>query len=200
MVAILATPEIEALLTQANLLHKLQTSLHINTISHKILLSALQANSSSKSLHSTLSKSEIHLSHAAAVSAHTPPPTNPQLTLRLAGLRARQQDAAYAEMVRDVTRGATAERESVRLGRLAPQLSLGANVIVTMATCFVAGYFVMKGTSGSESVGLVGGVTGMIVAMGVEAGLLVSKLYGIEKAAERGRKKREREIGRGMDG
>lgn len=83
----------------------------------------------------------------------------------------------------------------VRLSRLAPQLSLGANVIISMATCFVAGYFVVRASTGSESWALVGGIAGLIVAMGVEVVLLMTRLYAIERAAEKEKGRREKKRG-----
>lgn len=80
------------------------------------------------------------------------------------------------------------------MSKLAPQMSLGFNVVVTMATCFVAGFFVFKASSGSDTVGMIGGIAGMIVAMGVEAVLLITRMYSIEHEAERQAKKRWRVV------
>lgn len=97
-------------------------------------------------------------------------------------------------MTRDVSRvaGSTAEVEALRMAKIAPQMSLGVNVVVTMATCFVAGYFVVKNSTGNETYGLVGGVAGLIVAMAVEATLLVTRMYSIDAAVEKQVRKRQR--------
>lgn len=97
-------------------------------------------------------------------------------------------------MVRDVARVdvSNVEVEALRMSKLAPQMSLAFNVVVTMATCFVAGYFLLKNTSGSETAGLIGGVIGMIVAMGVEAVLLLTKMYTIDVAVEKHVKQQHR--------
>lgn len=79
-----------------------------------------------------------------------------------------------------------------RLSRLAPQMSLGANVVISMATCFVAGYFVVRASTGSDSWALVGGIAGLIVAMGVEVVLVITRMYGIERMAEEEKRRREK--------
>lgn len=82
-----------------------------------------------------------------------------------------------------------------RLSRLAPQLSLGANVVISMATCFVAGYFVVRASTGSESWALVGGIGGLIAAMGVEVVLVMTRMYAIERVAEKEKRRREERRG-----
>lgn len=194
MVAILLTPEIRSALESAEATNKIQRSSTVETISHTDLAAALRAVSHAPTLHSLLQTSEIHTTHSAAVTKHLPPKRNPQLEARVSRLRARLQDAEYARMVRDVARvdASNAEIEDARMGKFAPQMALGFNVVVTMATCFVAGYFVCKHTSGSDIFGLVGGVAGMIVAMGVEIVLVLTRMYRIDDAVSKHVKRRQR--------
>lgn len=198
MVAIVVTTEIRATLSAGGQERHVETTFAVSTVSHKVLCAALRAVEDAPSLQKLLSGAEIHLCHEDAVRAHVPPHRDPAVEARVERLRARLHDAQYSRMVRDVSRasGSNAEVESLRMAKFAPQFSLGLNVIVTMATCFVAGYFVMKNTSGSETIGLVGGVAGMIVAMGVEAVLLLTKMYTIDSAVSAESKKRERAAGR----
>lgn len=172
----------------------------VKTISHSTLCDAVRRLESPQSLRQVLGGTEIHLSSKDAVQANAPTARNPEVEARVDRLRAQLHDEQYAHMVRDVSRatGTNAEVDALRMAKFAPQLSLGANVIVTMATCFVAGYFVMKNTSGSETMGLVGGVAGMIVAMGVEAILLVTKMYTIDNAVSAQVRLRERAAARGV--
>lgn len=199
MVAILVTPEIRTHLECLSLTSKIETSNGISTIAHKPICNALRA--SSPPLSSLLRSTTIHLSHEAAVSALAPPPPrDPELEARINRLRARLEDEQYKAITRDVARaaGTNAEMEVARMGRIMPQMSLGVNVIVSMATCFTAGYFVMKHSGGGETAGLVGGVAGLIVAMGVEVVLVMTRMYGIERAAEKEGRRRERKVNRAV--
>lgn len=199
MVAIVVTPEIRSVLSAADSNGRIETTRAVSTISHTALSSAIHQVSSSTSLSSLLSSSEIHLTHGDAVSAHHPPTRDPEVAARVSRLRARLEDAEYARMTRDVARvssSSNAEVESLRMAKFAPQMSLGVNVVVTMATCFVAGYFVVKNSTGSETLGLVGGIAGLIVALGVEATLLVTRMYSIDNAVETEIRKRQRKAER----
>lgn len=194
MVAVEVTPSIQTILASANLSHLVRTTADVSTVPHKALCDALRATAATLSLSSLLRDTNLHLSHADAVALHAPPKRDAQVAARVARLRARLDDAAYAHMTRDVARvaGSNAEVESLRMSKFAPQMSLGANVIVTMATCFTAGYFVAKNSTGSQTYGLVGGVVGLVVAMGVEVVLLMTRMHAVESEAERQRRRREK--------
>lgn len=194
MVAILVTPEILSVLSAAHSEGRIETTQGVSTICHTALSSALHHASSTTSLSSLMSSSEIHLTHEDAVFAHRPPSRDPEVAARVSRLRARLEDADYARMTRDVSRvsASNAEVEAIRMSKIAPQMSLGVNVVVTMATCFVAGYFVVKNSTGNDTYGLVGGVAGLILALGVEATLLVTRIYSIDSAVEKQLRKRQR--------
>jgi hypothetical protein len=169
------------------------------TASHHDIHAAVLHAGGSPNLESSLRGLPLHTTHAAAATALAGPPRrDPALEARVARFLAQSEDAKYARMVRDVACGNSglwkAEEESIRIARFGAQASIGANVVVTMATCFAAGYFVFKHSSGSETVGLIGGVVGMTLAMAVETTLVITRIYSIESAAEMQRRRRIRKI------
>lgn len=171
----------------------------LHTVEHSVLLSAFHSRAKTEwpDFQRLASGSTVHRTHDDACAAHAPPPKrNPELVARLAVLKAKADEKEYAAMVRDVAgSGATnAQMEYARLGRIGAQMSIGANVIVTMITCFVAGYFVFKHSSGRESIGLAGGIAGLIIAMAVEATLVITRMYSIETAADKEFNRRNREL------
>lgn len=161
------------------------------TASHIDIIQALKATEGGDFV-SVVRGASVYPSHDAAKSAAAgPPPRSPQLEARLARIRARNELAEYNRMVKDI-RGvqinqAASAAESV--ARFGSQMSIAMNVIITMGTCFVAGYFVFRHSSGNETVGLIGGLIGLIGAMVVEAVLIMTRLYSVEQAV----RKQERE-------
>lgn len=173
---------------------------NLHTVEHSVLISAFISAGKKADwaeFRKLIDGSAVHRSHDEACRVHAPPPKrNPELVARLAILKAKADEKEYAAMVRDVAgSGATnAQMEYARLGRIGAQMSIGANVIVTMITCFVAGYFVFKASSGRESVGLAGGIAGLIIAMAVEATLVITRMYSIETAADKEFNRKSREL------
>lgn len=193
MVAVEVTTRIRHLLEKASLSESIDRGPYVETVAHGVLCLALKRLGGDTTLISLLRGTGIHLSHKDAVAAHAPPPRrNKELEKRLALLRAKAEEREYRRMVGDVASmsSSNAEQESQKLGRFAPQMSIGINVIVSMATCFAAGYFVARHAFDSQPVALVAGVIGMIVAMAVEATLVLTKLYTIENAAEKQERRR----------
>lgn len=202
MVAVVITPEIRAVLQSAGGgKGQVQTTKteFLETISHTALRKAIQCSRKSSgndsddisaSFTALIQATEIHLTHEDAVQVHIPKKRSEKLEARILELRRRLENDSYERMVRDVTRteANNAQTENLRLKKLAPQMSLGFNVVVTMATCFTAAYFVFKNSSGSQTVGLIAGVAGMIVAMLVEVILLLSRLSSIDDAVRKERK------------
>jgi hypothetical protein len=165
----------------------------VETVSHVSIFKSIQASDTDSSLASLVHGVELHATHREAALAHTrEKPRNPELAARLARIRIENENREYERMVKDVVRASStnAEAETERLGRMGAQMSIGANVIITMITCFVAGYFVFKHSSGREAVGLTGGIASMIVAMCVEAILVMTRMYTIHDAAEKQRGRR----------
>lgn len=188
MVAILVTPAIRDLLEQTNGLHSLTVTEGVTTVPHGAILRALRKKNGSLSFRELMRETELYPSHADAVSALVPPKRNEELERRVQQLRACLENKQYERMVRDVARTSAtdnAQLENLRLSKLAPQLSLAFNVIVTMATCFVAAYFVFIHSTGSQAVALAAGVIALIAAMIVEVILLITKLYRIDDAVRR---------------
>lgn len=190
MVVFEVTPEIGALLKEAGFMQHCQTLPNgPQSISHEYLVQALSTTGkTTATLLSFARRSKVHRNHVDACKAHeTPPRRSRELEERLAVLRMRHEEKQYADIIRGVAGSSmsNAELESARLTRFGAQMSLGVNVVVTMATCFVAGYFVFKHSSGRQSVGLVGGVLCMIVAMAVEITLVITRMYAIDAALEK---------------
>lgn len=166
-------------------------------IEHRVLLAAIRKGRSNvdamNMLRGIWQECEFHRTVRSAREACSAPPVrSKELEKRLAVIRAKNEEETYSRMVQDVSTQSlsTAQTESLRLGRIGAQMSIGANVLVTMITCFVTGYFAFKHSSGSEAVGLVGGLICMMVALGVEATLVITRMYSIESAAEKDAKKR----------
>lgn len=76
------------------------------------------------------------------------------------------------------------------MGRLMPQMAVGVNVIVSMATAFTAGYFVCWATWKDEAIALGGGIAALIVIMLVEICLFSIRMWGIGNAVEKVKRKR----------
>lgn len=160
----------------------------VQTVAHRVLDDALKKTNSKRSLFELVAGAEAHLSHSQAAAVfRAPPQRSPEMEAHFARIRLANEEREYAKMVHDVAHksSSNAEAESMRMGRLGAQMSIGANVIVAMATCFVAGYFVFKHSTGSETSGLIGGVACMIAIMAVEAILIIARMYSIETAAEK---------------
>ena len=101
-----------------------------------------------------------------------PPPPKPRsaaLEATLRSLREREDNARYAEMVRDVVPPPPAEPLSV----YAEQVGFGLNVVLMMFTLFMVGYFGAQGFSASPAVQLGAGLCGASGALLLETILLI---------------------------
>ena len=100
-----------------------------------------------------------------------PPPRSRSAALEatLRSLREREDNARYAEMVRDVVPPPPAEPLSV----YAEQVGFGLNVILMMFTLFMVGYFGAQGFSASPAVQLGAGLCGASGALLLETALLI---------------------------
>lgn len=190
MVAVVVCPALRAQLESAGLSSSISESAVVSTAPHRAVASA----------GASLLGREVHLRHSDAVASHTPPiPRCPKLDARVRALRARLEDAAYARIVSDVARVDSRDSAAVAVRQLretAPQMSLAFNVMVTMATCFAAGYFVAKAATGSQAVALAVGLLALIGAMAVEATLVITRLYAIDKEADKRKRREERGVER----
>lgn len=190
MVAVLITPEIKSLLEGTQSEPYVETTSTVSTISHTRLCSALYTqrlvlHKPTKSLKELLQQTSIYPTHDDAVFQLIPPTRDPALDERIAHLRRRLEDKQYAHMVRDVSRvnaTNTVQTDNLRMNKLAPQMSLAFNVIITMATCFTAAYYVFRNSTSSKTYGLIAGVIALIIAMIVEIVLLLTKMYSIDNA------------------
>jgi len=147
----------------------------------------------------SLQGKEVHFTHFDASVNHTPPPKrNAQLEARMVKLRARLADREYAAMIRDVSGGNDhdGEHESISkmLRNAAPASSIGFNLVVTMGTCFTAAYFLTNAMTGNKSIALGMGAVAIAGALGVEATLVLTRLYRIERAEEELAVKKRRQI------
>lgn len=198
MVVALVNEQIRKVLQDANANNVVRTTKHVESVSHKALATAIRGQRNAPSLSSLLSSTQLYLSHEHACKERIPHERNPQLQARVERLEARMKDAEYARIIRDVARtdASNVEIEAARMSKFAPQMSLGFNVIVTMATCFTAGYFLFKHSTGTQTGGLIGGIVAMIIAMAVEILLVLTRMYTIDTAVDQHVKKRQRMAGR----
>ncbi|PXF49143.1 hypothetical protein BWQ96_01092 [Gracilariopsis chorda] len=194
MVVALVNERIRKVLQVAQSDHAVKRTKDVETVTHRALVNAIRGQRNAPSLSSLLSSTELYLSHDHACKERIPHVRNPQLQARVERLQARMKDAEYARIIRDVARAdaSNVEIEAARMSKFAPQMSLGVNVIVTMATCFTAGYFLFKHSTGTQTGGLIGGVVAMIIAMAVEVLLVLTRMYTIDTAVDQHVKKRQR--------
>ncbi|KAI0557102.1 ATPase vacuolar ER assembly factor Vma12 [Gracilaria domingensis] len=193
MVVVLVNEQIRRALAATQAEGASKRTKHVQTVSHKLLANAIRNNANAPSLASLLATSQVCLTNEHACAVHIPHVRNAHLRARIERLEARQKDAEYAGIVRDVSRvdATNVEIEAARMSKFASQMSLGVNVIFTMATCFTAGYFVFKQSTGTQTGGLIDGVTAMIVAMGVEVILVLTRIYTIDTQVDRHVKRRQ---------
>lgn len=193
MVAILVTPQLRTLLSSHDLLSHITTTKTVSTIPHATLFLLPEPLSS-------LTPLSLHLSHkAAAQELLPPPPPPPALVKRRKELAAALEAQSYAEATRDLTRlQASARVDDLRLARLPAQMSLAANVVVSMATCFAVGFFLGRAWGGNVGA-LVGGLVGMIGAMAVESILVGVRLWGLDKQITETKDKENKQLRRQTD-
>lgn len=120
-----------------------------------------------------------------------------ELDERLATLRRKLEERQYGEMVKDISGGkfGTEDRGGeMDMRSMQNQMSVGMNVIVTMLTCFAAGYFLVSTYFSSKQYGLLGGLAGLIIGLGVEGTLVISRVYMLDDSEMKRRKNRDKEI------
>ncbi|CAN8076914.1 unnamed protein product [Agarophyton chilense] len=198
MVAVLANDAILSVLRAARREADLHTTDGVQTISHARLAAATRlvvttTTTTNPSLRALLRHTQLFLTHAHACDVlRAPSAPNAALQRRVLRLREAQRAREYERMVRDVAPRNDAGGERVRLGRVGAQMAVVTNVVVTMGTCFTAGYFVFSRGAGSRAAGLAGGLAAMVLGLCVEAVLVVTRLYAIDKEALRTEARRHR--------
>lgn len=110
---------------------------------------------------------------------------NPELQARLDRIETARQNEEYAAMVRDVTSSAVAkERESTEVASFKASVGVGANLLVTMATMFTAGWFVTRNAlnaGATDVLPIIGGLAGAAGAMFLETWLFVIRTARVDK-------------------
>mmetsp|Transcript_5206 Transcript_5206/g.15568 ORF Transcript_5206/g.15568 Transcript_5206/m.15568 type:complete len:237 (-) Transcript_5206:647-1357(-) len=120
-----------------------------------------------------------------------------ELDERLDKLRKALEEKQYREMVRDVGgRKYESEDETtdMNMRSVKNQMSVGLNVIVTMLTCFAAGYFLARNYFGSPQYGLYGGLAGLILGLGVEGTLVITRVYMIDENSRKHQQRQSRHV------
>lgn len=174
MVAVELDENDVAAIRRAGLGDALCVGAHVTTASHRVVLEA------GLSLHGR--GDCVHLSHLDAVNLRTPAkPRNAALERRLEALRARQQDAEYRRMVKDVARNDADETLGRVMREAAPAVSVAFNVLATMGTCFAVAYFLVKETTGNRTLALGIGALALAAALAVEATLVLTRMYRADK-------------------
>ncbi|KAJ8906972.1 hypothetical protein NDN08_003455 [Rhodosorus marinus] len=109
-----------------------------------------------------------------------------ELDERLAKLRVELERKQYEAMVKDVSgrRHDNSLAAGMDMVDLRNQTSVGLNVIVTMLTGYAVGHFLVRTYFGSSHYGLYGGLVGLIIGLGVEATLVITRIYSLDKDKE----------------
>lgn len=142
------------------------------------------------------------LQGAAPVLPPPPPkrPPNPELQARLDTLRAAQENREYAEMVGDVAAGDSSGREAAEMSNYKSSMTVGLNLIVSMATMYCVGHY--SGGTVDEPHGVravVCGLVLMVVTLAVEMILFLIGATRVDaKVAER-EAKTKRSAGKGAN-
>ena len=143
------------------------------------------------------------LLHGAAPVLPPPPPKrppNPELQARLDTLRAAQENREYAEMVGDVAAGDSSGREAAEMSNYKSSMTVGLNLIVSMATMYCVGHY--SGGTVDEPHGVravVCGLVLMVVTLAVEMILFLIGATRVDaKVAER-EAKTKRSAGKGAN-
>uniref|UniRef100_A0A7S4NXS0 Uncharacterized protein n=1 Tax=Paramoeba aestuarina TaxID=180227 RepID=A0A7S4NXS0_9EUKA len=125
-----------------------------------------------------------------------PPPVDPVVASKLAELRARAANAEYEKMVRNVTQTKKDrwEKDTRELSGMFSQLSVGLNIIVSMATTLTAGYWIGKLWVAPEKpiIGIAIGVVFMVVVLMAEVWLFIFQSERLNKHLEKEKKEREK--------
>lgn len=188
MVAIVLDDNERAALERAGLGDAICSSPSVTTAPHRAVVEAGLS----------LMGRELHLCHEDAEATYAPPPVRcPVLERRLAALRARAADAEYACMVRDVARSSESSSGMSKVVRdTIPHASIALNVVATMGTCFAAAYFLARAATGSKPIALAAGAVGLAIALAVETSLVLTRLYALERAAEKETERHQRAVER----
>uniref|UniRef100_A0A7S2ZJE2 Endoplasmic reticulum-based factor for assembly of V-ATPase n=1 Tax=Rhodosorus marinus TaxID=101924 RepID=A0A7S2ZJE2_9RHOD len=109
-----------------------------------------------------------------------------ELDERLSKLRVELERKQYEAMVKDVSgrRNDNSLTAGMDMVDLRNQTSVGLNVIVTMLTGYAVGHFLVRTYFGSSHYGLYGGLVGLIIGLGVEATLVITRIYSLDKDRE----------------
>ena len=124
---------------------------------------------------------------AAAAAAEAAARCDPELQARLDTLRAAQENREYAEMVGDVAAGDSSGREAAEMSNYKSSMTVGLNLIVSMATMYCVGHY--SGGTVDEPHGVravVCGLVLMVVTLAVEMILFLIGATRVDaKVAER---------------
>eukprot|EP00188_Purpureofilum_apyrenoidigerum_P001750 Plantae.Rhodophyta-Purpureofilum_apyrenoidigerum.ctg19941.p1 GENE.Plantae.Rhodophyta-Purpureofilum_apyrenoidigerum.ctg19941~~Plantae.Rhodophyta-Purpureofilum_apyrenoidigerum.ctg19941.p1 ORF type:complete len:239 (+),score=44.63 Plantae.Rhodophyta-Purpureofilum_apyrenoidigerum.ctg19941:303-1019(+) len=160
-------------------------------VQHRTLLAAVKAVKTS--FKDVMERAELRLTDRVEKKLERPKELDERLNL----LRRALEEKQYRQMVRDVggqrysseDQGADMDMRSVK-----NQMSVGLNVIVTMLTCFAAGYFLARNYFGTQQHGLYGGLVGIIVGLGVEGTLVITRVYMIDENSRKQEQARARHV------
>ena len=127
----------------------------------------------------------------------TKPPPHPDLEPRLRKLRAAEEDRQYAKMVGSLASSSDeASRDAAEMNTYRSQISVGLNLIVSMATMFVVGCY--GGGTEEEPMGVravVCGLALMILTLAIEMALF---LIGATRVDAKVHKREQVAQGRGL--
>lgn len=127
-----------------------------------------------------------------------PKPVDPVIRATLERLRAEASNREYAKMVSTLAVNKESKRKQDRaeLKDMGHSMGVGANILVTMATMFAAGFFTCSFAFDSRVWGVVGGLCLMVIGLLVEGSLFVLGSYQIDKHVEKKNARAQRTLGR----
>ena len=127
-----------------------------------------------------------------------PKPVDPAVRATVQRLRAEASNREYARMVS--TMGSALRQQAIvdrgELKGAGHVLGIGANILLTMATMFTLGYFLLAYGMGSKVWGIAGGLCFMVVGLVVEGSLFVLGGYQLDSHREKEEERHRRSLGR----
>lgn len=127
-------------------------------------------------------------------------PVDPKLRETLERLRAEASNREYAAMMSKMgyIQHNKAVRDRAELKGASHSLGIGANILLTMATMFTLGYFILSYGMGGHIWGVAGGLCFMVVGLVVEGSLFMLGGFQLDDHSEKEDLRHKRSLGRSL--
>lgn len=114
---------------------------------------------------------------------------DPVLARRLEKLEVARENEEYARMVRDITsQDVSKEKVSAEIASFKASMSVGVNLLVSVATMFTAGWFVTKNATGAgptDVMPIIGGLAAAAATLLLETWLFVIRTSRVDTQASK---------------